>query len=97
MSRTSWTPRARSTRRSCSLARDIVSETGADYLHIVPGEGLYGLLSQVSGVPTTLFVDSQGKQVGTAYVGANDLDGWKTIADELLEGLEGVSRRLKNA
>ena len=53
-----------------------------------PGEGLYGLLSQVSGVPTTLFVDSQGKQVGTAYVGANDLDGWKTIADELLEGLE---------
>lgn len=70
------------------LARDIVSETGADYLHIVPGEGLYGLLSQVSGVPTTLFVDSQGKQVGTAYVGANDLDGWKTIADELLEGLE---------
>ena len=59
-----------------------------NYLHIVPGEGLYGLLSQVSGVPTTLFVDSQGKQVGTAYVGANDLDGWKTIADELLEGLE---------
>ena len=43
---------------------------------------------RVSGVPTTLFVDSQGKQVGTAYVGANDLDGWKTIADELLEGLE---------
>lgn len=70
------------------LARDIVSETGADYLHLVPGEGLNGLLSQVSGVPTTLFVDSEGRQVGKAYIGSNDLEGWKTIADELLEGLE---------
>ena len=52
------------------------------------GEGLYGLLSQVSGVPTTLFVDSEGKQVGTAYIGAKDLDGWKAVADELLESLE---------
>ena len=71
-----------------SLARDIVAETGANYLHVVPGEGLYGLLSQVSGVPTTLFVDSEGKQVGTAYIGAKDLDGWKAVADELLESLE---------
>ena len=51
-------------------------------------EGLYGLLSQVSGVPTTLFVDSEGKQVGTAYIGAKDLDGWKAVADELLGSLE---------
>lgn len=71
-----------------TLARDIVAETGANYTHVVPGEGLYGLLSQVSGVPTTLFVDSEGKQVGTAYIGAKDLDGWKAIADELLGSLE---------
>lgn len=70
------------------LARDIVAETGANYTHIVPGEGLNGLLSQVSGVPTTLFVDSNGKQVGKAYVGSNDLDGWKAVADELLGSLE---------
>ena len=70
------------------LAREIVAETGANYTHIVPGEGLYGLLSQISGVPTTLFVDSNGKQVGTAYIGAQDLDGWKAIADELLGSLE---------
>ena len=70
------------------LAREIVAETGANYTHIVPGEGLYGLLSQISGVPTTLFVDSNGKQVGTAYIGAQDLDGWKAIVDELLGSLE---------
>ena len=74
--------------KQLSLARDIVAETGANYTHIVPGEGLNGLLSQVSGVPTTLFVDSEGKQVGTAYIGAKDLDGWKAVADELLESLE---------
>ncbi len=74
--------------KQLSLARDIVAETGANYTHIVPGEGLNGLLSQVSGVPTTLFVDSEGKQVGKAYLGSNDLDGWKAVADELLGSLE---------
>lgn len=74
--------------KQLSLARDIVAETGANYTHIVPGEGLNGLLSQVSGVPTTLFVDSEGKQVGKAYLGSNDLDGWKAVADEMLGSLE---------
>lgn len=74
-----------------------MAETGANYTHIVPGEGLYGLLSQISGVPTTLFVDSNGKQVGTAYIGAQDLDGWKAIVDELLGSLEAMSRRSRDA
>ena len=39
-------------------------------------------------MPPTLFVDRAGKLVGTAYIGAKDLDGWKAVADELLESLE---------
>ena len=69
-------------------AREIVESTGADYTHIVPGEGTYGLLSQIYAVPTTLFVDSEGRQVGSAYMSAKSLDDWKEIADGLLEGLE---------
>lgn len=66
-------------------AKEIVASTGADYTHIVPGEGIYGLLYQISAVPTTLFVDSEGKQVGSAYVSAKSLEAWKEIVDPLLE------------
>lgn len=55
-------------------AKEIVASTGANYTHIVPGEGTYGLLSQIYAVPTTLFVDSEGRQVGSAYLSAKSLE-----------------------
>ena len=65
-------------------AREIVSSTGADYTHIVPSSNLYGLLYQITSVPTTFFVDETGAQVGSAYVGARDKDSWAAILDEML-------------
>lgn len=65
-------------------ARDIVSSTGADYTHIVPSTEMYGLLSQITSVPTTFFVDSKGNQVGQAYVGARDKAAWAEIIDDTL-------------
>lgn len=65
-------------------AREIVSSTGADYTHIVPSSDLYGLLYQITSVPTTFFVDENGAQVGSTYVGARDKDAWAAILDEML-------------
>lgn len=65
-------------------AQDIVSSTGADYTHIVPSTEMYGLLSQITSVPTTFFVDSKGNQVGQAYVGARDKAAWAEIIDDTL-------------
>ena len=69
-------------------AQEIVAQTGADYLHLLPSEDLYGLLAQVTSVPLTLFVDEKGAQVGMAYAGARDKDEWAAIVDETLAGLE---------
>ncbi len=67
-------------------ARQIVAQTKADYPHIIPSQELYGILASVSAVPTTFFVDSQGRQVGSAYAGAQDKDGWiDAIERTLLE------------
>ena len=67
-------------------ARQIVAQTKADYPHIIPSQELYGILASVSAVPTTFFVDSQGHQVGSAYAGAQDKDGWiDAIERTLLE------------
>ena len=71
-----------------TTAQDIVTETGADYLHLLPSEDLMGLLSQIYAVPTTFFVDSEGRQVGYAYVQALSRDAWITAIDEALAEVE---------
>ena len=66
------------------LARDIIAKTGADYLHIAPGESLYKLLNQITAVPTTFFVDANGVQVGNVYVGSRSYEEWKQIITDTL-------------
>lgn len=68
-----------------SLAQEIVETTGANYVHIIPSVDFYGILSQVSAVPTTFFVDENGHQVGSAVVGSKSKADWAALIDELLE------------
>lgn len=65
-------------------ARDIVEQTGADYLHLLPSADLFGVLGQISAVPTTFFVDSEGEQVGYAVVSAQSKDKWAETIDAML-------------
>ena len=62
--------------------------TGADYQHLVPSSDMFGLLSQIYGVPTTFFVDSEGYQVGYAYVSALSRDQFVTIIEDALAEVE---------
>ena len=41
-------------------------------------------LSDVSVVPTTFFVDSQGRVVAEVYTGSRSYDEWAQIIEELL-------------
>ena len=68
-----------------TLAKDIVSQTGADYTHIIPSQDLGVLVRGITVVPTTVFVDSQGNVVGEEYLGALDLENWSRVIDYLLE------------
>lgn len=70
-------------------ARDIVEQTGASYLHLLPSEDLYGVLGQISAVPTTFFVDSEGKQVGSAIVSAQSKDKWVQTINAMLTEVQG--------
>lgn len=65
-------------------ARDIVAETGAAYTHLLPSEDLFGVLGQISYVPTTFFVDSTGTQVGSAVISAQSKDKWAEMIDAML-------------
>lgn len=52
-------------------AKRIVAETGADFPHLIGDSSLDGLLMYISAVPTTLFVDGEGRIVGEPIIGAN--------------------------
>lgn len=70
-------------------AREIVSETGANYTHLLPSEDLFGVLAQISAVPTTFFVDSEGAQVGSAIVSAQSKEQWVQTIDQMLTEVQG--------
>ena len=69
-------------------AKDIVVQTRADYLHLLPSDDLDGILNSVTAVPTTFFVDSEGRQVSSAYIGSMNKDTWREVIDAMLAEVE---------
>jgi len=70
-----------------ALAESLVQETGANYPHLLLNESLYyALLSDVSSVPTTFFLDENGTLLGYV-IGARDKSMWEEIINGLLEEL----------
>ena len=69
---------------------EIVSMTGADYLHIIPTEDINTIiLNDIVYYPTTLFVDENGSIIGDWIVGSRTKTEWETIINKYLSGLEG--------
>lgn len=72
---------------SLEYALSLIEETGADYPHLLLNESLYkGLLTEVSAVPTTFFLNKEG-EILDVVVGAMDKSKWKEKIDGLLEEL----------
>lgn len=67
------------------LAAGLIEQTGADYTHLLLNESVYkALLTDVSAVPTSFFVDENGEIVDTV-VGAMEKEAW----EEKINGLLG--------
>lgn len=65
-------------------ARAIVESTGANYLHLLPTGDLADIAAQAYYVPTTFFVDGDGRQVGSVFSGSLSKDDWIAVIDETL-------------
>lgn len=69
-------------------AKVLAEYTGAKYPFLIPDKGgLNGRVSEVSAVPETFFVDSEGKIVGETYTGSRSLEEWKQIVETELKGV----------
>lgn len=68
-------------------ARSLIERTGADYPHLLLNVSLHNaLLTDVTAVPTTFFIDGEGRVLGSV-VGARDKESWKELIDALLAEL----------
>lgn len=68
------------------LAKKILNQKKADFMSIIPDENLNNnLLSSVTGVPTTIFVDSKGNIVGDPIVGSRSKDEYRKEIDKVLK------------
>ena len=67
------------------LAEKIISQTGADYQHLIVTEEFDDMISNLVGVPTTFFVDSTGKIIGEPFAGA-DVSAYKQTVEDYLNG-----------
>ena len=70
-----------------SYAESLIRQTGANYTHLLLNESIYyALLTDVTAVPTTFFLDTEGTVLGVA-IGARDKTAWEEIINGLLEEL----------
>ena len=70
-----------------SLVENLVEQTSANYTHLLLNESIYyGLLMDVTAVPTTFFIDEDGMVLDTV-VGAMKKTAWEDKINGLLESL----------
>ena len=68
-----------------SYAESLIQQTGANYPHLLLNESIYSaLLTDVSAVPTTFFIDKNGAILDTV-VGAMEKSAWEEKINGLLE------------
>lgn len=66
-------------------AAELVEQTGAGYSHLLLNDSLYtALLTDVSAVPTTFFIDQNGQILDTV-IGAMERSAWEEKINALLE------------
>ena len=65
-------------------AQQIIKDSGVNYKNIMPNPNTEDTLVNITAMPTTFFVNSDGKVLG-GFVGKADKDSLKATIDKLLE------------
>ena len=65
-------------------AKDLCNDSGAEYPYLIPDESLVAFSRSIYNVPTTYFVDRDGKIVGDPIAGSNTASEWKEIIEQKL-------------
>ena len=76
--------------KQTAAARVLAEERKADYPHLLPNLEMYrNVLAYITAVPTTFFLDGEGRMVGKAYTGSRSESDWKAIIEAAAASLGG--------
>lgn len=64
--------------KTIEAAKSILKEANADFVNLLPNKEIGKYLDRVEAVPTTVFVDSEGKFIGKPVIGA-DVEGYQKV------------------
>ncbi|MDR1472339.1 MAG: TlpA family protein disulfide reductase [Synergistaceae bacterium] len=70
-----------------SAAEEILENSGADFPQILNDPSMDSYTSGVEAIPTTIFVDSQGRVVGEPIVGSNNERTYRAAIEKALKKL----------
>lgn len=68
------------------VAKMIMEQTEADYKVILPTASMDDMLSSMQYIPTTYFVDQNGKILDWPTSGSQEYEFWQTTVDKFLNG-----------
>ena len=70
-------------------ARQIMEDSGADYVNLIPSKDIYiKVIGQITAIPTSFFVDETGMLIGHGFPGAYSYEEWKAYILETLHQLK---------
>lgn len=70
-----------------ALAKEIVKETGADFLHLIPSESLKEFAFSPQ-LPVSYLVDENGRQIGGEIIGSRSYSQWISLIETALENVK---------
>ena len=65
-------------------AKKFIADQGMSYPVVLPEDFFLDHSDGIYAIPTTMFFDATGKQIGDTVVGAKSYDDWKGLIDLLL-------------
>ena len=78
-------------RNSAADAREVIAETNADFRHLKVSNSIKQFVLGTEHLPYTIFVNSEGKQIGKAYSGAKNKQNWETVIKSILDFINSNS------
>ncbi|MDR1874001.1 MAG: TlpA family protein disulfide reductase [Synergistaceae bacterium] len=69
-------------------ANKILRKSKANFLQILPVDAMEPVLGKVAAIPTTIFVNSQGKIVGRPLVGSRSEAAYRSEVEHILKSMQ---------
>ncbi len=66
-------------------ARSLLDDAKASYVNLIPSQDMQSYLSSFAYVPTTVFLNEKGEQVGEVQIGARSKASWEYVIEQMLE------------